>query len=219
MKPNKRLPAFLTALTVIFVGSVSSESLSWSAGNQRTILAEGKEYMSLSDGAEIRSGSIRISADEIEASGADFRYVFCTGDVRVFDEERGIRLQSTNLFFDRELEITRIDGYTEMQDLKNEVVVKGGFFEFYGEEETAIIQIGVRILKVTEDTELTCRAEYARYERETETLELTGVPRVTRNKDEYSASRIIINLKTDEILLEEGVRGSIVDSGDKDSAE
>ena len=189
-----------------------ADTLTWQAESQRASIADGMEYMILTGNALIRSGSMEISAEEIEASGSNWRYVNCRGGVRVFDSERGIRIESENLFYDRELEITRIDGYTEMQDLTNEVVVKGGFFEYLGQDELVVIQIGVRIIKITEDSELTCRAELARYQRDLNTLELTGVPRVTRNDDEYSASRIIINLDTDEIILEDGVRGSIVEA-------
>jgi len=188
-----------------------AETLSWEADTQRASIADGKEFMVLSGNAVIRSGSTEIRADEIEASGDEWRYIFCRGAVSVFDSERGIRLSSDRLFYDRELEITRIDAYTEMQDLTNQVVVKGGFFEYLGQEELVVVQIGVRIIKITEDSELTCRAELARYQRDLDVLELTGVPRVTRNNDEYSASRIVINLATDEIVLEDGVRGTIVE--------
>lgn len=216
MRAGRRVRAsiLLFALSCVGVTVVGGETLSWQAESQRASIADGKEYMILSGNAKIQSGSTEIEADEIEASGDNWRYVFCRGSVEVYDAERGIRLQSENLFYDRELEITRIDGYTEMQDLTNEVVVKGGFFEYLGQEELVVIQIGVRMIKITEDSELTCRAELARYRRDTETLELTGVPRVTRNDDEYSASRITINLETDEIILEEGVRGSIVEGSE-----
>ena len=189
-----------------------ADTLTWRAESQRASIADGMEYMILRGNAAIQSGSMEITADEIEASGNNWRFVNCRGNVRVFDSERGIRLESQNLFYDRDLEITRIDGYTEMQDLTNEVVVKGGFFEYLGQDELVVIQIGVRIIKITEESELTCRAELARYQRDLNTLELTGVPRVTRNDDEYSASRILINLDTDEIILEDGVRGSIVEA-------
>ena len=208
-----RSGAFFVVMALLSVAPIGAETLTWSADSQRTSLAEGNKHMILSGGAVIRSGSTMISAEEIEATGDEFRFVYCRGSVKVYDDERGIRLQSDTLFYDRELEITRIDGYAEMQDLTNEVVVKGGYFEYLGQDELVIIQIGVRILKVTEDTELTCRAELARYQRDTEILELTGLPRVTRNDDQYSASRIVINLDTDEIVLEEGVTGTIVDSG------
>ena len=47
------------------------------------------------------------------------------------------------------------------------------FFEYFGKDEIAFIQIGVRILKVDEDTELACRSEFARYMRDDEVLELS----------------------------------------------
>ncbi len=209
---SRRIAAACLA-TVLFSAGAAAEELSWSADSLRASLAKGSKYMILSGNAVVTSGSTVISADEIEATGDDSRYLFCRGNVRVFDEERGIRLKADTLFYDRELEITRIDGYAEMEDLTNEVVVKGGYFEYLGQEELVIIQIGVRILKVTDETELTCRAELARYQRDTETLELTGLPRVTRNDDVFAASRIVINLDTDEIVLEDGVTGRIVDSG------
>jgi lipopolysaccharide export system protein LptA len=213
-----RALVMLATLCALSADRVGADDLTWSAANQRTSLAEGNEFMLLSGNAKIRSGSMEIEADEIEATGKNSRYIYCRGSVRVSDPERGIRLQSASLFYDRELEITRIDGYSELIDLTNDVVVKGGFLEYLGQEELIVIQIGVRILKVTDESEITCRAEFARYEREKNLLELTGVPRVTRNEDEYSASRILINLDTDEIILEDGVRGRIVDTGEPDGS-
>ena len=134
------------------------------------------------------------------------------------DEERGIILKSEQLFFDRTDEIIRVDGFIDMQDLKNDVVIRGGFFEYYGLDEIAIIQIGVRILKVDEDTELACRSEFARYLRDSDLLELSGMPRVIRNEDLYTASRISINLETDEIRLDGSVSGTVVTGSDEEAA-
>ena len=183
----------------------------WTAERQTAELAEGKEFTRLWGGATVNSGGTLIEAEEIELSGTDFRYAFCRGGVRVVDEERGIILEADSLYYDREEEITRVDGYVEMQDLKNEVVVKGGFLEHFGKEEIAIIQIGVRILKVSEDSEMASHAEFARYDRNSETLELSGTPRVTWKGDEYRATRISVDLQTDEIFLDGSVSGSITE--------
>ncbi len=206
-------PALLLLLcaTVLFSQSDDDE-VSWSAGTQRASLAEGKEYTLLSGGATVRSGGTVIDADRVEITGDNFRYFQCRGDVRVRDDKRGIRLQSETLYYDRIEEIIRVDGYVEMQDIENNVVVKSGYFEYLGNEETLYLQIGVRILKVTEDSELTCRSEFARYNRDESILELSGLPRVTRNGDQYSALRITINLDTDEITAEDRVRGTVVDT-------
>lgn len=205
----------VTALAVTPVWA--AKELRWTAGNQRTSVAEGREYTLLSDGAVVQSDSTEIRANEIELYGDEFRYVVARGDVTVRDDERGILLDTDELFYDREREITRVDRYFEMQDLKNEVVVKGSFFEYFGDDDVAIIQIGVRILKVDEDTELACRSESARYDRGTETLELSGMPRVVRNEDLYQANLITIDLQTDEIFLKQGVTGRIVQTEEQES--
>ena len=52
-------------------------------------------------------------------------------------------------------------------------------------------------------------AEFARYDRRANTLELSGLPVVTWKGDEYRASRIFIDLDADTIRLEGTVRGQI----------
>ena len=56
---------------------------------------------------------------------------------------------------------------------------------------------------------MVCRSEFARFRREEEILELSGMPYVYWKGDEYRASRIVINLKTDEIRLEGEVQGTV----------
>jgi lipopolysaccharide export system protein LptA len=97
-----------------------------------------------------------------------------------------------------------------MQDTQNEIVVKGGFLENRGKEEVTIVQIGVRILKIADNRQMVCRSEFARYNRKTDRLVLSGTPVVFWKGDEYRASQILINLKTDEITLQGDVSGKIV---------
>lgn len=219
-KLRNSLPILLAALLIVLLPSSSTygEVFTFSAGKVRSILAEGRELTILSGEARMVSDATTIVADEIELWGKDLRYAMATGGVIATDEERGIILKSEQLFFDRTDEIIRVDGFIDMQDLKNDVVIRGGFFEYFGLDEIAIIQIGVRILKVDEDTELACRSEFARYLRDSDLLELSGMPRVIRNEDLYTASRISINLETDEIRLDGSVSGTVITGSDDESA-
>ena len=223
MRISKNRQVILLATLVLLSTSAQlayGDVFTWNAARMRSILAEGRELTVLSGGATINSDATTIVAETIELWGTDFRYSIATGGVVATDEERGIILKCEQLFYDREEEIIRVDGFIDMQDIKNDVVVRGGFFEFYGKEEIAHIQIGVRILKVDEDTELACRSEFARYLRGEEKLELSGMPRVIRNEDLYTAARISINLDTDEILLDGDVSGTVVtDSGEEQAPE
>jgi lipopolysaccharide export system protein LptA len=92
-----------------------------------------------------------------------------------------------------------------MQDPDNELSIKSGYFEYDEESENCTMQIGVKIFK----KDLVCRAENALYSRSKSSLELTGLPQVNKKKDEYRAGTIKVNLKTDEILLDGRVSGSI----------
>ena len=208
---RSNVPAAVAALlSVVIAGNAGADVFTWTAKRQWSQLSEGRELTVLSGGAVITSDATTIIADEIKLWGTDFRYSIATGTVTATDTERGIILKSETLFYDREEEIIRVDGFIDMQDLKNDVVVRGGFFEYFGKDEIAYIQIGVRILKVDEDTELACRSEFARYMRNEEILELSGMPKVTRNNDVYTAARITINLDTDEILLDRDVSGTLI---------
>ena len=209
--------SIIPVLLLTCIATLHAETFSWSAARQRSKLAEGRELTELTGGATITSGETTIVAESIELWGTDFRYAMCRGGVEAIDTERGISLTAKQLFYDREEDLIRVDGFVEVQDFKNEVVLKGGFFEYFGKDEIAIIQIGVRILKVSEDSELACRAEFARYLRDEDILELSGMPSVTRNNDLYRAARIIINLETDEIILERDVSGTITTESEEET--
>lgn len=212
MKKISTLILFLAIVTALF-----SESKDFYFSSDRTSisLAEGNEQTNLDGNAQISSKDTVINADSIELYGDDFRFAVCTGNVLVVDSQQGIRINTENLFYDRKKEIMTINGYAEMIDQKNEIVVKGSYFKNFGKENITIIQIGVRILKASEDKSMTCRSEYAKYNRDINSLELSGMPVVFWQDDEYRATKITINLDTDDITLTGKVSGSIR-SGEKD---
>ena len=52
---------------------------------------------------------------------------------------------------------------------------------------------------------------FAMYNRKNSSLNLTGRPVVTKSKDTFKASRIAVNLDTEDISLEGKVSGNVVD--------
>jgi lipopolysaccharide export system protein LptA len=190
------LPSFLPA-----------DTFNFSSDTTTMTTAEGSQHALLSGHARVESADLRITADQIELFGKDFIYAQCHGNVHVVDTKRGIDLTSQDLFYDRDQKISRVRGNAVMADLKNEMTVKGGFIEDRDTPKITIIQIGVRIFK----KDIVCRAEFARYLRDTKILELSGMPWVSKGRDVYQASRITINLDTEEISLEGDVTGSIID--------
>jgi len=208
MMKTRVLLLLLLAAVPVFMPA-AEDRFSFSADRTEAILSQGKERTILSGRAEVTTGGTRISADRIELYGKDFRFVLCSGAVTVLDEEQGFILNCRDLFFDRETELARVQGYSEMLDQKQNMVVKGSFLENRGKENITVVQIGVRILREDDEGTMVCRAEYARYDRDAEQLELSGTPRITWKGDDYAATRISVNLNTDEIVLEGKVSGTV----------
>jgi lipopolysaccharide export system protein LptA len=185
-------------------GAAAAETFTYSGDSVRATLAKGSERAVLTGHATVRSDDVLITADEIQLFGEKFTLAVATGSVRVVDAKRGIDLTAKDLWYDRTAKIARIRGSAEMVDLENEIVVKGGYLEDRDTEGLTIIQIGVRIFR----NNMVCRSEFAKYWRDKKILELTGMPWVSRDGDEYRAGKITINLDTDEIVLEGGVTGT-----------
>ena len=215
MRPRPRAPAavFAACFALLAAAGVWPDSVSFSADSVESVLAKGREHTILSGRARVTTGKVSISADRIELFGKDFQYMQCSGSVIVRDEDSGITLRSPELYYDRELKLSRATGPSVLEDAKNKLVLKAEWIENDGENEVMVAQVAVRILK----EDLACRAEYAIYRRKDKHLELTGAPSADKSGDVYHAARIVVNTDTEEITLEGDVGGTIVSSSKKES--
>ena len=196
--------------SLLSVSPLFSETFEFTSDSFSTVMAKGREYTVLTGNAEIISDSTVIKSGRIELYGDEYKYAQCSGKVELEDNEKGIRITADSMVFNRKDDITRLEGGVVLEDLKNEVIVKGSYIEYSGETETVLVQIGVRIFK----DDMVSRSEFARYMREDEILELSGMPLVFWKGDEYRALKITINLDTDEIFLEGAVSGTIFTEDD-----
>ena len=187
------------------IESPFTETFSFSGNKMETVLAKGRERTLLSGEATLASENTKIYADNIEIYGENFQYAISTGNVHVIYLEEGIELTSDSLFYNRENGVSRTQGNATLIDRKNEIVAKGGHIEDRPNRDETIIQIGVRIL--SED--IIARAEFVRYNRGDNTLELSGLPILTWKGDEYQASRIFLDIKGNNVRLEGTVTGEI----------
>ncbi len=163
----------------------------------------------LSGNAWIETGSARIEAEEITISGENYRFAVCSGSVFILDTDQDITLRTSLLEYDRFTSTAVSRGWTEMEDRSNALIARGGYLENSGETGITLIQIAARILKDTDEGEMLCRTDSARYDSKAQILELTGNSVVYWNQDVYRASKIIIDLDTNEITLEGNVTGTI----------
>ena len=210
------LAFMLLAWTAMAARVAAASSFEFSGDSTRIDFAAGRERTRLTGNARVISDDTEIEADEIEIYGDDFRFAVASGNVRVLEREQQIVLTADRLVYDRRERITRAEGNAIMEDQRNETVVKGALLENRGRDDLTIVQVGVRIL----GDELTTRSEFARYRRDQNVLELSGLPVVYWKGDQYRAARIVIDIDRDEISLQGEVRGTITtgEEGNDDAA-
>jgi lipopolysaccharide export system protein LptA len=214
MPAASRLAVLAAALGALASLPLPAATFTFQADRMETVLAKGRERTLLSGNAWVKTEENEIRADYMELTGADFQFIRCRGAVRVVNAEKGLQLESQELYYDRQAKVLRINGSVVMVDRKNELVVKGGFLEHWEGKDQTVIQIAVRILK----KDLVCRAEYARYLRPENRLELSGMPVVNRKGDEYRALKIFVDLDKDTIRMEGDIRGRVTSEGQEEGA-
>jgi len=198
----------LLVLSLLVLSSLpgwADDAFTFQGDRLTSTFTQGQERTSLSGNAEVTTGDLTIRADSIELSGKGYRYVDCRGAVVVKDAKKNLVLKADSMLYDRTLKTSRFQGLCELIDPDHGVTVKAGLFDYDQNTEAMILQAGVRIFK----GELVCRSEYAVYQRAQDTLELTGLPVVTKKKDVYKAGSIRVNLKTEDVVLDGGVTGTI----------
>lgn len=193
------------ALLVAAVPVVRADSFQFSGDRTEIVLAEGRERTLLRGNARVVSSDVTLEAEEIELFGTDFRYAVTRGRVRVTDSARDMTITADTLRFDRETENSRASGDVTIEDRANDLVVKGGYLETREGGDLIFMQVAVRVLQ----DDLTARAQFLRYRRLEEILELSGFPVVYWKGDQYRATRIVLNLDTEEIEMQGRVEGSV----------
>jgi lipopolysaccharide export system protein LptA len=164
-------------------GFLAAETFRFSSDTLRTDVSEGTERVQLSGNVVIESEKREIRADLVDLWGEDYRYFSGSGQVYIHDLEQDIILESESFTYDKETDVMRLVGQVVMQDYENELVIKCQYLELRGEEDKVILQIGVRILQ----DDIVCRSEFAEYYRDTELLELSGLPVVYKGDDPISS--------------------------------
>jgi lipopolysaccharide export system protein LptA len=213
MRPHRLLHLLPLLLLLPILESAGDDSFRFRGDRLTSNFTAGQEQTTLSGNAWIVSGNLEISADSIQLSGKGFRFASCDGSVSVRDTKKGIVLKADSMDYDRTLKTSRFRGLVQLEDADHGVTVRAGLLDYDETSEQVVIQSGVRLFK----GDLVCRSEYAVYDRKAETLDLSGLPAVNKKRDVYKAGSIHVNLKTEDVLLDGAVSGTIVpETKDKD---
>ena len=209
MKHNIKLLPLVIIFSIIFFNPAyaAKSKITFSARSMKGTVKEGQNATSLKGDAVVTVDTMKITADTIEIYGKDYRYLKATGQVKGEDKEKGFDFSSNFMEYDREKEIAIFYGSTELNDSKNDVKINSEHIEYNQKAETMLMQFDVKILR----KEITCTSIFAIYNRKSSSLNLTGKPIVTKAQDTFKASKITVNLETEDITLEGNVSGNVVE--------
>lgn len=204
----------LTALLLLIISCsllFAADPISFSGGYSRVSLKEGRESLTLSGGARVSVGSLVISSDEITLSGNGYDRVECSGRISIRDEEKGLSILTSSLFYDRSRETLLISAWSEISDTVNEMEASAAAIYYDMNSEILQMQMQVRLLKNTESGVLSARAENVTYNRNAGTLTLSGSATVSWRGDQYAAEVISVDLDNETISLDGRIEGTVRD--------
>lgn len=196
-------------LLLLISPAAAEDQITFSGNESSIVLRDGRENVVLSSGASVSVGSLTISADRITLSGSGWTRVECSGGASIEDEERGISISTSSVFYDRSTERILISTWFEIEDTANGVSATGAYLEYDLSDEKLQLDKSVTLLKDTDSGIMRCRAESVAFSREANSLELRGDAAVYWDGDEYGAEVIRVDLNTDSITLEGRIRGNI----------
>lgn len=199
----------LLCLLLLPLSLPAAETVTFSGGATKLVMKEGRESVSLTGGAQIESGSMIVSADTIELSGEEYRYVTCRGSVILADEDRGITLTTHTLFYDREEETVSVPGYVEIDDKKNQVQASSFRLAYDIQGARMELEVSVLLLRHTDSGAMVCQSDTLSFDRDEEKLNMWGNARVQWDGDRYEAQRIEVDLKSEEIVMKGAIKGVI----------
>ena len=208
---NSLKQKFLIIFLIIVLNGaiVYASNISFSGGHTKVNLQEGNKSVSLSDGSQVSADGLSIKADSIELYGTDYKYLSCSENVEVSDEERGISLTCPSLSFNRESGKLVSDGWVEIQDTKNEATLSGAWFEYDTNTTLIKMQMMAKIVKVTDDGLMTCQADSIEFNNETQTVTLKGNAQIQWNGNTYKAALIIVDLEDYGITMQGSITGEV----------
>ena len=189
------------ALLLLFALPLIASDISFSGGYTKVDMQQGNRRVILSGGAKVTTDKVELLSDSIELYGDNYRYVTCKGNVRATESENGISFTSPDIQYDRELGIVRSDSWIEIQDTQNQVALSGAWFEYDMGRNLMRLQMMAKIIKVTDEGLMVCRADSIEYDGQANTVSLKGNASVSWNNDTYKAAMIVVDLDTNAISL------------------
>ncbi|MCQ2412036.1 MAG: LptA/OstA family protein [Sphaerochaetaceae bacterium] len=207
----RRLISLMAVLMVslLFALQAVAADISFSGGYTKVNLQEGNKTVTLSGGAKVSTPDIEVLSDAIELYGDNYRYVDCTGNVRASQPNGGISFSSPSLFYDRQSGLVSSDSWIEIQDTDNQAALSAAWFEYDMDKGIIQLKMMAKIVKVTEEGLMVCRADVIEFDSKSRKMTMKGNSNVNWNGDSYSAAMIVVDLDTNAISMYGSISGEV----------
>lgn len=172
-------------------------------------MREGEKSVSLTEGAEVISGSMKITASSITLSGEDWKEIESRGKIGITDSERGISIKTSILWFDRIDEILVISSFFELDDIPDQLYAQAGSLRYDMKNEKLEMGMQVTLMKVADGEVMKCSSESVTFDRNSGILSLLGGARVEWKGDSYEAEMITVDTSDNTISLSGRIKGTI----------
>jgi len=206
--------AFLIIVfSLFFLSLLSAEKITFTAGSMSGQAGDSNATTILSDGAFIQTSSIEITADSIELSGDDYRFIKAQGGIKGKNLETNMEFECDSMSYDRQTKVAQLQGNVRLVDSENDVKANAQLIEYNQNTNIAVLQLQVNLTQKNN----VCTGAYAVYQKNEQMLEISGNAQVKQDSDTFRAQQITLNLETQKITLSGNVKGSVTDSGKKEN--
>ena len=204
----------LFSLLILFslYTALFAEKITFSAGSMSGQAGDSSATTTLTGGAFVQTSSIEISADSIELSGDDYRFIKASGSISGKNLESKMEFTCDSMSYDRETKVAQLQGNVKLVDTENDVKADAQLIEYNQNTNIAVLQIGITLTQKKN----VCTGAYAVYQKNEQMLEISGNAQVKQEEDVFRAQQITLNLDTQNITLSGNVKGSVTETKKKE---
>ena len=198
-------------ISIIFAlvpAMIFCEEITFTADFMSGTAGSKTDTTTLEGNATVQTSSMNISADAIELSGENFRFITATGTVSGSITESQMDFTCGKLKYDRQTKVAQLEDAVHLVDVANEVTADAQIIEYNQNSETAVMQIEITLTQ----KDNVCTSAFAIYKKSEQKLEMSGNPKIQQGTDSFRAQEITLNLETQEITLDGRVKGTVSDS-------
>lgn len=199
---------FISIIFALVPAMIFCEEITFTADFMSGTAGSKTDTTTLEGNATVQTSSMNISADAIELSGEDFRFITATGTVSGSITESQMDFTCGKLKYDRQTKVAQLEDAVHLVDVANEVTADAQIIEYNQNSETAVMQIEITLTQ----KDNVCTSAFAIYKKSEQKLEMSGNPKIQQGTDSFRAQEITLNLETQEITLDGRVKGTVSDS-------